>query len=165
MNELKATAVRSLGSKSGLIVEAAKTGLSDDQLLALPMDNSLKRIIQRARKPIGASTVDKPLDEIVWADCFIKTQQGELFLLYDSRYRFNWDTSVILVKFRIHEPGKPIFFIFMSPLGLRLLRENLHWAIDGTFFCSPLLFYQLYTINVFYGKFFIPSLNKKSIPN
>uniref|UniRef100_A0A915CTD3 MULE transposase domain-containing protein n=1 Tax=Ditylenchus dipsaci TaxID=166011 RepID=A0A915CTD3_9BILA len=41
-------------------------------------------------------------------------------------------------------------------MGVGLLRKYPCWAIDGTFFCSPKSFYQLFTINVFIGDSSLP---------
>uniref|UniRef100_A0A915CVI6 MULE transposase domain-containing protein n=1 Tax=Ditylenchus dipsaci TaxID=166011 RepID=A0A915CVI6_9BILA len=41
-------------------------------------------------------------------------------------------------------------------MGIGLLRKYPCWAIDGTYFCSPNGFYQLFTINVFIGDSSLP---------
>ena len=38
-------------------------------------------------------------------------------------------------------------FIFLSEIGLQLLRESYHWYADGTFKVCPEIFYQFYTIH------------------
>lgn len=60
--------------------------------------------------------------------------------------------------FRTIEPGEPVIFMFLSEIGLRLLRENRRWTMDGTFFCCPKGFFQLYTINVFKGDSSLPCM-------
>uniref|UniRef100_A0A915CRR4 FLYWCH-type domain-containing protein n=1 Tax=Ditylenchus dipsaci TaxID=166011 RepID=A0A915CRR4_9BILA len=43
------------------VISSGKEGISDAELLRLPNDRALQRMIQHVRQPIGASSVDKPL--------------------------------------------------------------------------------------------------------
>ena len=48
--------------------------------------------------------------------------------------------------------------IFGTQTGLNDLENNKDWACDGTFKCSPEIFYQLFTLHIVIGHISIPRL-------
>lgn len=125
------------------IVVQVKTGLDEGALVGLPRDPSLKRAINRARMTAGGTGMNKlNAHEIELSDEFVITIRGDEFMMIDSR---------------VVQPGEPVFFIYASDLGVTLLREYRNWAIDGTFYCCPPSFKQLFTINVFKGDSSLPT--------
>lgn len=110
---------------------AAEVALAVNRLNLLRMANRLKRLD-------GSGQVNQPLGNIVWPEAFTVTAGNppETFLLYDSRR---------------NEEGESVIFIFASPHQLQQLREHDHWSADGTFWCTPRLFDQLYTLHANIG--------------
>uniref|UniRef100_A0A915ECC5 Acyl-CoA dehydrogenase n=1 Tax=Ditylenchus dipsaci TaxID=166011 RepID=A0A915ECC5_9BILA len=96
---MKMDAISSYTKPTIDVISSGKEGISDAELLRLPNDRALQRMIQHVRQPIGASSVDKPFLEIEWLDFFTQTKQGNPFLLVDSR---------------TVQPTKPPFFIFLA---------------------------------------------------
>lgn len=89
IEQVKSSGVKDYGTSLGKIVEAGKTNFTDEQLVLLPSDEALKMVVYRSRKPIGASSVDKPPKDVIWVECFTNTKQGKLFLMHDSRFSFH----------------------------------------------------------------------------
>lgn len=109
--------------------------MSDAELAALPRDVSLQRTVQRVRSAgNGPNVNEKNAHDIVLTDELKQTNGGQRFFLIDSRDE---------------DPEAPVFFIYASDYGIRLLRENSNWTIDGTFYCCPPSFKQMFSINVF----------------
>lgn len=109
--------------------------MTEAELVALPKDPSLKKTVQRARTTDGGTGVNKAsAAEIVWSPEFTTTNNGERFLVLDSRDL---------------DPQAPVFVVYASACGIELLRNNNRWSIDGTFYCCPPSFKQVFTINVF----------------
>uniref|UniRef100_A0A915DLU4 Uncharacterized protein n=1 Tax=Ditylenchus dipsaci TaxID=166011 RepID=A0A915DLU4_9BILA len=52
-----------------------KDGITDEELLRLPHDSALQRMVQRIQKPVGASSVDRPTREILE---YLKATQSHL---------------------------------------------------------------------------------------
>uniref|UniRef100_A0A915EHT5 Uncharacterized protein n=1 Tax=Ditylenchus dipsaci TaxID=166011 RepID=A0A915EHT5_9BILA len=82
---MKMDAISSYTKPTIDVISSGKEGISDAELLRLPNDRALQRMIQHVRQPIGASSVDKALLEIEWLDFFTQTKQGNPSLLVDSR--------------------------------------------------------------------------------
>lgn len=123
------------------IVDHALRGADDDVVLALPRDNLL-RLVSNARQVAGARQVNRPaLGAIVFPDAFKTTAMGDAFLLVDSR---------------VDQPAQSVFFIFASPVQLREIRQRQHWAVDGTFYCTPSHFDSVFTIHVHIGHSSVP---------
>lgn len=135
--QIKTTARNFPTTESKLIVQRAKRNLTEAELISLPKDPSLARAVQRARLTEGGAGVNKAeAADVVWSDEFTTTNNRERFLILDSRDL---------------DPLFPVFFVFASPAGTDMLRDNSRWSIDGTFYCCPPSFKQLFTINVFKG--------------
>uniref|UniRef100_A0A915EPB8 Uncharacterized protein n=1 Tax=Ditylenchus dipsaci TaxID=166011 RepID=A0A915EPB8_9BILA len=69
-------ALTNLGSSSKTVVAAVRAGLTDEQIVAVPSVLALQRQLQRSRQPVGASSVDKAVDQVVWLDFFRETEQA-----------------------------------------------------------------------------------------
>uniref|UniRef100_A0A915EKP3 Uncharacterized protein n=1 Tax=Ditylenchus dipsaci TaxID=166011 RepID=A0A915EKP3_9BILA len=83
---VKKSAVTGFGSSANAIVSSAKGNSSDFELLSLPTNRALQDKVQQKKKPIGANSVDRVVNEIVWLDYFVQTERGDIFLRHDSRY-------------------------------------------------------------------------------
>lgn len=123
------------------IVDEALYGVADDVALAIDRRNLL-RVANRAKRLDNSRLLLRPLADVEFPEAFTKTATGQRFLLYDSRQQ---------------EPGESIVFIFASPSGLQQLRQRDHWSADGTFWCTPRLFAQLYTIHANIGSSSVPA--------
>ncbi|KAH7684639.1 hypothetical protein AAVH_40854, partial [Aphelenchoides avenae] len=135
-NEVKAQAKRLVMTAAATIVDHALRGAGDDVVLALPRDNLL-RMVSNARQAAGARQVNRPaVADIAFPDAFKTTATGDAFLLVDSR---------------VAQPAGSVFFIFASPVQLREIRQRQHWAVDGTFYCTPAHFDSVFTIHVHIG--------------
>ncbi|KAH7700530.1 hypothetical protein AAVH_32347 [Aphelenchoides avenae] len=140
-NEVKDQAKRLDMATAATIVDHALRGADDDVVLALPRDNLL-RLVSNARQVAGARQVNRPaLGAIVFPDAFKTTAMGDAFLLVDSR---------------VDQPAQSVFFIFASPVQLREIRQRQHWAVDGTFYCTPSHFDSVFTIHVHIGHSSVP---------
>uniref|UniRef100_A0A915CMU8 MULE transposase domain-containing protein n=1 Tax=Ditylenchus dipsaci TaxID=166011 RepID=A0A915CMU8_9BILA len=100
-------------------------------------------LTQTIAHPARGADVDMPLDRMQLGYQFRTTQAGGRFLLYDSREV---------------EPNKPVVLIFASDRGLDFLRQYQMWSIDGTFFCCPKNFAQLFTLNCFKEESTLPAV-------
>lgn len=137
----QAAAFPALDSK--LLVQQAKQNLNDAALISLPRDPSLQKTVQRARATDDGPQVNKrDASEILLLEEQKVTKHGQRFLLLDSRDR---------------EPESPVYFAYASDYGIKLLRDNDRWAIDGTFYCTPPSFKQMFSINVFKGESSLPA--------
>uniref|UniRef100_A0A915EQE9 MULE transposase domain-containing protein n=1 Tax=Ditylenchus dipsaci TaxID=166011 RepID=A0A915EQE9_9BILA len=143
LTKAKKLAKSSYGMSSQAIIEITKVGLSDLEVQALPKDLDIKRMITNTRLPARGADVDMPLDRMQLGYQFRTTQAGGRFLLYDSREV---------------EPNKPVVLIFASDRGLDFLRQYPMWSIDGTFFCCPKNFAQLFTLNCFKEESTLPAV-------
>uniref|UniRef100_A0A915CN31 OTU domain-containing protein n=1 Tax=Ditylenchus dipsaci TaxID=166011 RepID=A0A915CN31_9BILA len=143
MTATKRLAVENLAASSQSILSAGKKGSSTYEIECMPKDSDIKRMINNARKPKGASEVDKILREMTLSTDFSTTIRGERFLLWDSR--------VVDLK-------KPVILLFASSFGLQLLEKYKRWSMDGTFYSAPKGFKQLYTVNVFKEESTLPCL-------
>lgn len=124
-------------TSAAIIVNEIMLGLEPDVALAINRQNLL-RVANREKRADGSSQLNRPLADIVWPQAFTQTAGNppEPFLIYDSRQM---------------EPDASVLFIFSSPEQLRQLRECNHWSADGTFWCTPRLFDQLYTLHANIG--------------
>lgn len=66
MEEAKKLSVSNLSLPSRAILQNAKRNLTQDELLVMPRDSTMQKIICNARKPIGENSVDKNVREIEW---------------------------------------------------------------------------------------------------
>lgn len=124
------------------IVDEALRGADNDVVLAVPRENLL-RVANNARRLEGARHVNRAnLADVDFPDAFKTTDVGDQFLLVDSR--------------RLPQPPTSTFFVFASPVQLRELRQRQHWAVDGTFYCTPTHFDSVFTIHVHVGHSSVP---------
>lgn len=140
MVEARKQAAERKQTGAAAIVDELMLGLEDDVALAVNRSNLL-RVANRAKRLDGSRVLNQPLALIEFPDAFTKTATGLRFLIYDSR---------------LHEPGEPVIFIFASPQGLEQLRLRANWSADGTFWCTPRPFEQLYTVHANIGSSSIP---------
>uniref|UniRef100_A0A915E0H0 FLYWCH-type domain-containing protein n=1 Tax=Ditylenchus dipsaci TaxID=166011 RepID=A0A915E0H0_9BILA len=129
MTAMKEAAKTNLAISTAQILATAKSSLSEIEIESFGKDVNWKKTITNARKPMRGADVDKPLVEM--------TLNGEY----------------VLTKSEL-----PVILIFASDRGLDLLRLYRNWSIDGTFFCCPKNFAQLFTINVFKGASTLPAV-------
>ena len=118
---------------------AAESGMSLAARADMPRESDINRSIRRYRKrarqtPAEPATID---DLVIPPELHLTHESRGLpatrFLLYDSSDDEAYD-------------GKRIV-LYSSDWGLQNLANSLHWAADGTFKVSPVLFQQLYTIH------------------
>lgn len=124
------------------IIRDVVQGCNENTLASLPSRRTLSRRIQRARRklnptppiPVMRSGFEIP-------EQYTKTTSGIRFLQYDSGID---DAERIL--------------IFSSDENLDLLVRHRQWLADGTFKCSPSVFYQLFTLHVHISGSVLPVL-------
>uniref|UniRef100_A0A915EJT9 FLYWCH-type domain-containing protein n=1 Tax=Ditylenchus dipsaci TaxID=166011 RepID=A0A915EJT9_9BILA len=80
MIAVKRKAVENLATSTQAILSAAKKGASVYEIESLPLDSNIKKVINNARKPKGASDVDKDLKDMVLSHDFRTTTR--VFGLY-----------------------------------------------------------------------------------
>ena len=122
------------------VIRDAIQGSSEGTLAALPSRRTLSRRIQRARRrlnPTPPIPVQRSGFEI--PDKYTETISGLRFLQYDSGKD---DVDRIL--------------LFASDANLDLLVRHRQWFADGTFKCSPSVFYQLFTLHVYVADSVVP---------
>uniref|UniRef100_A0A915D655 Uncharacterized protein n=1 Tax=Ditylenchus dipsaci TaxID=166011 RepID=A0A915D655_9BILA len=81
-------ALTNLASSSKTVVAAVRAGLTDEQIVAVPSVQAIRRQVQRSRQPVGASSVDKAVVQVVWLDFFKETEQGLPFMIHNSKGEF-----------------------------------------------------------------------------
>lgn len=140
-NDVKDQAKRQQMSSAAVIVDHALRGADEDVVMAMPRDNLL-RLVSNARRLEGARQVNRPaVADVVFPDAFKNTALGDAFLLFDSRTT---------------QPGESVIFIFSSAAQLRELRRRQHWAVDGTFYCTPTHFDSVFTVHTHIGHSSVP---------
>jgi hypothetical protein len=113
---------------SDMIVEGKIT----DSVLKFPTIKTLKNTVNKQRRKIRPSIPDRienipcPLPSL-----YSLTKQNSNFLLYDGHI------------------GQQRGLIFASPDDIRYLGSQKFWYADGTFYTSPSIFYQIYSIHAF----------------
>lgn len=135
MKILKAEAKSNLALSSSSLLEKAKKRLNNEELIRMPKDNSIQKIVSNVCRPLSSNFIDKVPQEIEWIDFYCETNDSNRFLLVDSK-----ETAL--------ERNAPVFLIFSSDRTLEMLRKYKKWSVDGTFFSSPKYFSQLFTLNV-----------------
>ena len=97
----------------------------------LPSAVNLSRNIRRWRqKENKAPSIPQTRHGYLTPEDYVKLNNGSLFLQYDSG-----------------EDDLERILVFASEDGLRDLKSFKVWAGDGTFKCSPIIYYQLYTLH------------------
>lgn len=107
-----------------------------------PALKNLKRTIQRCRNQVsGHPPNPRNVCELVLAEPYTSTKDGQRFLLYDSG---------MLSSNRI--------IIFGTTKSLDMLVSSPHWFADGTFKTVPPIFSQLYTLHAIKYKQVFPAV-------
>lgn len=118
--------------KPSHLVAQTMSHLAEDARLLFGKEDSVKRMIRRARSsqhpPVPDSIEDLVIDG-VWANT--AGPNPEQFLIYDNGQ--DADARII---------------VFGSPCALRLLAAADTWFVDGNFSMAPMGFMQLYVIRV-----------------
>ena len=104
---------------------------SMEEMRHLPNDLALAKISQRLRYGNKDEEKIKSLNFEDIPERFKVTKDGHRFLLYDSGK---------------DDPDR--FQIYSTLENLKLMSRFKHWTLDGTFRCTPTIFYQFYTIHV-----------------
>ena len=122
------------------ILGAATVGILGPVAAELPNVRSMRRNIQRRRNganhvlpvPATRAALPNPLPQQ-----FSTTNGGAQFLLWDSG-----DQDRILM--------------FVTQEKMRVLEDNDHWFVDGTFDAAPLIYGQLFTVHALLDGVLIP---------
>ncbi|KAE9522326.1 hypothetical protein AGLY_017272 [Aphis glycines] len=131
INELKETASSQVTSTPHQIVTNTISTISSQAISgALPSVATMKKTVQRLRRCKNAPVNPSTLSEINIIDPYTFTLNKKPFLLYDSG---SDDVNRIL--------------LFSTEENLKILSDQCHWFIDGTFKSSPQLFTQILTIH------------------
>ena len=139
--KMKSIASNSQTSARSIIAEVASS-LDSNALALLPTSAYLSRSIrgwmqnesQAPPIPTGRSGYIIP-EEYRYLD------NGDQFLLYDSG-----------------EDCSDRILVFGTEAGLDDLEKNKEWACDGTFKCSPEMYYQLFTLHICIKNISIPRI-------
>lgn len=132
INELKKTASSQVSSTPHQIITNTISTISSQAISgALPSVATMKKTVQRLKRCENAPPVNpSTLSEITIIEPYTFTLNNKPFLLYDSG---SDDVNRIL--------------LFSTEENLKILSDQYHWFIDGTFKSSPQLFTQLLTIH------------------
>ncbi|CAM4833032.1 unnamed protein product, partial [Rotaria magnacalcarata] len=111
-----------------MIVEAKKT----DSISKFPTIKTLKNTISKQRRMIRPS-LPKRIEDIPFPlpQLYTLTKHDENFLLFGGQL------------------GRNRGFIFASQDDIRYLASQKYWFADGTFYTSPSIFYQIYSVHAF----------------
>lgn len=134
---IKKEAETTMNSTSQIIANSVRT-ISPLVSSSLPPLQCIKRTIQRKRRNQNQAPPNPSnLSELVIPEPYTRTFNNELFLQIDNR-----------------ATNRAI--IFATERNLLLLRTNRNWYCDGTFKVCPILFHQLYTVNIIINCSIIP---------
>jgi hypothetical protein len=124
------------------ILRNAKAALNQECVPYLGNDPNLKAIINRVRSvQPDYGNAPQSIEEIDIPDQLKQTINGHDFVLHDSGKE---DSSR--------------FIIFATQFNLELLSQHDTWFADGTFYIAPLIFQQIFSINVCVSGYNIPLL-------
>lgn len=139
--DIKARALSSQETTRSLIADACGT-LDANVMAVMPSPMLVSRNIRNWRQVKGnAPPIPQGLTGYSIPDEYKVIGNGELFLQFDSG-----------------EFDKERMLMFATEKGLDDLMNVRQWAGDGTFKCSPNIYYQLYTLHVQNGAFSVPRL-------
>ncbi|KAH7705695.1 hypothetical protein AAVH_27101 [Aphelenchoides avenae] len=138
---VKAAARANVLAPSGQIIDQQLAGLTQEEVSKVPRRSAIQRIMNRARDHVQGGAVDRAPELMQFPTVFQQTKDGQQFLRVDSRN---------------DDPQAPAFLVFASSRGLQQLQRERKWCMDGTFFCRPKHFAQLYVIGVFKQRSFVP---------
>ncbi|KAI1700637.1 MULE transposase domain-containing protein [Ditylenchus destructor] len=125
------------------VLSAVKMQMTDEQLRSFPSNEAMRKAVSRVRMPLAAGILDCPLSAVNWAlaERYTKNRADEQFLIYDSRTQY---------------PNEKIVFGFASKRTLAFLNKSDRIGMDGTFYCRPEGFAQLYSVHAFLNEHCIP---------
>ncbi|KAH7701420.1 hypothetical protein AAVH_31447, partial [Aphelenchoides avenae] len=138
---VKAAARANVLAPSGQILDQHLQGLTQEEASKVPRRSAIQRAVNRARDHVQGGAVDRAPEHMQFPPVFRQTKDHQQFLRVDSRQA---------------DPQSPTFLVFASPRGLQQLQSEWQWCMDGTFFCRPKHFAQLYVIGVFKKRAFVP---------
>ncbi|CAI9724491.1 Hypothetical predicted protein [Octopus vulgaris] len=129
--KLKSLAINSQTSAWLLIAEISSS-LDDNALSLMLMPSHLSRNIRGWRqKKSQAPLIPTGRSGYIIPEEYRFLENGEKFLLYDSG-----------------EDNPERLLVFGTQVGLDDLGNNKDWPCDGTFKCSPDIYYQLFTLHI-----------------
>ena len=121
------------------VVGAAKRKLNDEALVYLPKDESLKRIVKRARTKLRPRE-PKTIDDVEEVDVrYVYDADGDHWLLGDNK-------------------GRNRVLVFCTKENLRRLTQSSYLIMDGTFKVVPDVFSQLYVIHAYVHGIWAPQV-------
>ncbi|KAH7699312.1 hypothetical protein AAVH_33585, partial [Aphelenchoides avenae] len=138
---VKAAARANVLVPSGQILDQHLQGLTQEEASKVPRRSAIQRAVNRARDHVQGGAVDSAPEHMQIPPVFQQTKDHQQFLRVDTRQA---------------DPQSPTFLVFASPRGLQQLQRERQWCMDGTFFCRPKHFAQLYVIGVFKKRSFVP---------
>ena len=119
-----------IGKQTRTCVAEAVMGMDDDEMESLPKVESMKRLVQRARRDEGLPKAPEARTGFEIEGKFAEYCESP-FLRHDSG---SDDEKRIL--------------IFVTDEGISDLDTFKNWSGDGTFKSSPLIFYQIFLLHV-----------------
>ena len=138
---MKESAKESQLSARSLIANASAS-LDDAGCYLMPSTATLSRNIRKWRQEnVQAPPIPDARNGYVIPVAFQCLESGENILLYDSG-----------------EDNENRILIFGTNSGLDDLENYRNWACDGTFKCSPDIYYQLYTLHIHIDNVSIPRI-------
>ncbi|XP_066941046.1 uncharacterized protein [Macrobrachium rosenbergii] len=139
--ELKSQASACQESSRSLISSLCEM-LDENEMALLPSTVRVSRNIRNWRQAkVSAPPIPHTRYSYEIPDEYKFLDSGELFLQFDSG-----------------QSDKDRLLVFATNKGLDDLVNVKHWAGDGTFKCSPSIFYQLYTLHIQVGLLSVPRL-------
>ena len=114
------------------MINATRSGVSDDARLFLSTDDAMKKMIRRMRAKNNPPIPDN-LEDLVISDEWAETlgDDPERFLLYDNG-----------------SDAQSRIILFASPSALHKLASSTVWFMDGNFAMAPPGFLQMYVIRI-----------------
>ncbi|XP_066969100.1 uncharacterized protein [Macrobrachium rosenbergii] len=139
--KMKSAATNSQTSSRSLIAKIASS-LDSNALALLPTKAHLSRSIRGWRqKENQAPPIPTGRSGYIIPGEYRFLENGDQFLLYDSG-----------------EDCSDRILVFGTKAGLDDLEKNKDWACDGTFKCSPEIYYQLFTLHIVIKNISIPRI-------
>ncbi|ODM87485.1 FLYWCH-type zinc finger-containing protein 1 [Orchesella cincta] len=128
--EIKNSA-ETLSDPAKVILACCTQGVSKSASAQLASVRTMKRCIRNYRvKALNSHPIPSSLVTLSLSDKYLRTQNGENFLLFDSG------------------ASNDRILVFGTQSNLHHMINSSEWYADGTFKVAPLLFDQLYTIHV-----------------
>ena len=138
--KMKSIATNSQTSARSLIAEVASS-LDSNALASLPTKAHLSRSISGWRQKENAPRIPTGRSGYIIPEEYRFLENGNQFLLHDSG-----------------EDCSDRILVFGTEAGLDDLEKNKDWACDGTFKCSPEIYFQLFTLHIVIKNISIPRI-------